>query len=53
MNLSNEDLKNALIFLNRVQITGEEGMALVEIQLKLRAEIKSRVEAAEPVAADQ
>jgi len=45
INLTNEDINNALIFLNRVQLTGEESMAMVDIQLKLRAELSARKEA--------
>lgn len=44
MNLTNEQLKNLLAFLNRVQLQGNEAEALVQIKIELMRELEKKPE---------
>jgi len=42
INLSQEDIKNLYVFLNRVQLQGSEAVALVKIMQKIEESIKEK-----------
>ena len=43
-----QNLNNLLAFLNRVQLSGEEAVAMVELQQKIRGEMQRRTAAKTP-----
>jgi len=47
-----QNLNNLLAFLNRVQLSGEEAVAMVELQQKIRAEMQRRTAAKTPGGSD-
>jgi len=50
MNLTNEQLKNLLAFLNRVQLQGNEAEVLVQLKIMMTKELEKRSK--EPIKED-